>query len=54
MAGLVAALFRLIDLDAFADDAGLRAMYLALVYHVVPAVLAGLACWWLEVRHRDA
>ena len=54
VAGLVAALFRLMDLDAFADDAGLRAMYLALVYHVVPAVLAGLACWWLEVRHRDA
>ena len=54
VAGLVASLFRLMDLDAFADDAGLRAMYLALVYHVVPAVLAGLACWWLEVRHRDA
>ena len=42
-------LFRLIDLDAVADDTGLRAVYLAFVLHVVPTVLAGLACWWLEV-----
>src|SRR3954453_20104555 len=53
LVGMVAVLFRLLDLDAFPDDAGLRAAYLALVYHVVPAVVGGLACWWLDVRQGD-
>jgi hypothetical protein len=27
-----------------------QAMVLALLYQVIPAVLGGLACWWLEIR----
>jgi hypothetical protein len=50
--GAVAALLDLFDLGLFANDTGLRAMTLAFVFHVVPIVLACLACWWLEVRDR--
>jgi hypothetical protein len=49
LAALLALLFRALDIDAF-DDPSWRPVFLAFVYHVVPAVLAGLACWWLEVR----
>jgi len=50
--GAVAALLDLFDLGWFTHDAGLQAMTLAFVYHVVPVVLGCLACWWLEVRQR--
>jgi hypothetical protein len=49
VAAVVASLFRWLDIDAFADS-DLRFAFAALVYHVVPAVLAGLACWWIDVR----
>ena len=49
VAAVVASLFRWLDLDAFADS-NLRFAFAALVYHVVPAILAGLACWWIDVR----
>jgi hypothetical protein len=54
VAAAVAGLFRSLDLDAFPDDAGLRAGYLALVYHVVPALLAGLTCWRLDTQRPPA
>jgi hypothetical protein len=49
VAAVVASFFRWLDLDAFADS-NLRFAFAALVYHVVPAILAGLACWWIDVR----
>lgn len=49
LAPLVALSFRALDLHVF-DDTALRASLLALVLHVVPAVLAGLAGWALEWR----
>ena len=51
VAPVVALLFRALDLHVF-DDLALRAGLLALVLHVVPAVLAGLACWALEWREQ--
>ncbi len=48
----VAVLFRGLDLDPFPDDAELRQAFGAFVYHVVPSVLGGLACWWLDSRER--
>ena len=55
VAAVVAVLFRWLDLDPFAGgDPAIRQAFAALVYHVVPAVLAGLACWWLEVRGRTS
>ncbi len=50
VAAAVAWLFRWLDLDVFSDDSALRAVFLAFVLHVVPAILAGLACWLLEWR----
>jgi len=52
VAAVVASLFRWLDLDAFADS-DLRFAFAAMVYHVVPAVLAGLTCWWIDVREAD-
>jgi hypothetical protein len=52
VAAVVASLFRWLDLDAFSTS-NLRFAFAALVYHVVPAVLAGLACWWLDAREGD-
>lgn len=49
VAAVVASLFRWLDIAAFGDS-DLRFAFAALVYHVVPAVLAGLACWWYEAR----
>jgi hypothetical protein len=49
VAAVVASLFRWLDIAAFTDS-DLRFAFAALVYHVVPAVLAGLACWWIDVR----
>ena len=49
----VASCFRWLDLDAFGDS-DLRFAFAALVYHVVPAVLAGLACWWIDAREAGA
>ena len=49
VAAVVASFFRWLDLDAFADS-NLRFAFAALVYHVLPAILAGLACWWIDVR----
>lgn len=49
VAAAVASLFRWLDIDAFGDS-DLRFAFAALVYHVVPAVLAGLSCWWISVR----
>jgi hypothetical protein len=51
LAPVVALLFRAADLHVF-DDLALRASLLALVLHVVPAVLAGLVCWALEWREQ--
>jgi hypothetical protein len=48
----VAVLFRWLDLDTFRGDPPMRRAFAAFVYHVVPAVLAGLACWWLDSRRR--
>ena len=48
VAPLVSQLFRWLDLDTFRGDPDLRASFLAFVLHVVPAVAAGLVCWWLE------
>ena len=45
---LVALLVRWMDPNPFADDGAVWASFRALVLHVVPAVLAGLACWALE------
>lgn len=50
VAVVVAVGFRWLDLDAFGDDAAMRQAFAASVYHVVPAVLAGLACWAIDVR----
>ena len=52
VAPVVALLFRAMDLHVF-DDYALRAVLLAFVLHVVPAVLAGLACWALEWREHS-
>jgi hypothetical protein len=53
VAGVVAGLVYWFDLGPQLEgDGQLRAMTLAFVYHVVPALLGGLACWWLEVRQR--
>ncbi len=49
VAAVTASLFRWLDIDAFGDS-DLRFAFAALVYHVVPAVLAGLACWWIDLR----
>ncbi len=51
-AAAVAVLFRWLELDPFPEDPALRRAFAATVYHVVPAVLAGLACWWLDSRER--
>jgi hypothetical protein len=51
VAPVVALLFRAWDLHVF-DDVAFRASLLAFVLHVVPAVLAGLACWALEWREQ--
>jgi len=51
VAPVVALLFRAMDLEVF-DDYAVRAILLAFVLHVVPAVLAGLACWALEWREQ--
>lgn len=52
VAAAIAVLFRWLDLDTFQGDPPLRRAFAAFEYHVVPAVLAGLACWWLEVREK--
>jgi hypothetical protein len=49
VAAVVASLFRWLGLTAFAEG-DLRFAFAALLFHVVPAVLAGLACWWYDVR----
>jgi hypothetical protein len=48
-AAVLASLFRWLDFDAF-PDSNLRFVFAAMVYHVAPAVVAGLACWWIDVR----
>jgi len=53
VAAAIAVLFRWLDLDAFHGDPPMRRAFAAFVYHVVPAVLAGLACWWLEAREKS-
>jgi hypothetical protein len=52
LAAVVASMFRWLEIDAFANS-NLRFAFAALVYHVVPAVLAGLACWWIDVREAE-
>jgi len=47
-AAVLASAFRGLEIDAFEDN--LRPAFAALVYHVIPALAAGLACWWIEVR----
>ncbi len=54
VAGALATPLRYIDLDDTGITAATAAMIYAFVLHVVPAVLAGLACWWLEWRQRPA
>lgn len=53
VAALVAVLFRWLDLDPFQGEPPMRRAFAAFVYHVVPAALAGLACWWIDVREAD-
>ena len=49
----IAALLNWLDVGPFGlGDSDLRPPAIALIYHVVPAVLGGLACWWLEARQR--
>jgi hypothetical protein len=52
VAAALAASFRWLDLTAFGDS-DLRFAFAAMVYHVVPAVLAGLVCWWLDSREAE-
>jgi hypothetical protein len=52
LAPAVALLIRAADPNPFADDVAAWASFRALVLHVVPAVLAGLACWALEWREQ--
>lgn len=52
LAPLTALLIRWLDPDPFADDFAVWASSRALMLHVVPAVLAGLACWALEWREQ--
>ena len=54
VAGALATPLRYIDLEDTGITAATAAMIYAFVLHVVPAVLAGLACWWLEWRQRPA
>jgi hypothetical protein len=53
VAGALAIPLRYIDVDEVVSVAT-AAMIFALVLHVVPAVLAGLTCWWLEWRQSRA
>ena len=53
VAAVLGVMFRWLDLNPF-DSSGLRRPVLAFVYHVVPAVLAGLTCWWLDERDARA
>jgi hypothetical protein len=50
VAAAVAALFYWLEVNAFDDASELRPPAIAFTYHVVPALLGGLACWWLETR----
>jgi hypothetical protein len=50
LAPLTALLVRWLDPNPFADDFAVWASSRAFMLHVVPAVLAGLACWALEWR----
>ncbi len=52
--GAVAALFYWLEVSPFGlGDTALRPPAIALIYHVVPALLGGMTCWWLEARqHR--
>jgi hypothetical protein len=52
VAVITALVMRKLDLDAFADDESLHDAFLAFVLHVLPAVLGGLACWFLELLGR--
>jgi hypothetical protein len=52
VAAIIAVLFRWLDLETFRGDPQMARAFAAFVYHVVPAVLAGLACWWLDARER--
>jgi hypothetical protein len=53
VAGAVAVPLRYVDVDGAVSDAT-AAMIYAFLLHVVPAVLGGLTCWWLETRQRPA
>ncbi len=48
VAAAVALLFRTLHTAGPFADLALSAAGLALVFHVVPAVAAGLTCWWLD------
>jgi hypothetical protein len=53
VAGAAAVPLRSVDVDGVTTVAT-AAMIYAFVLHVVPAVLGGLTCWWLESRQRPA
>ncbi len=54
LAPALALLVRWVDPNPFLDHVAVWASFRALVLHVVPAVLAGLACWALEWwEHRE-
>jgi hypothetical protein len=53
VAAAVAVPLRFVDIDG-AVTVATAAMIYAFVLHVVPAVLGGLTCWWLEWRQTPA
>ena len=53
VAGALAVPLRYVDVDGVVSIA-IASMIYAFVLHVVPVVLGGLACWWLELRQRPA
>jgi len=54
VAAALALIFRLLHTTGPLADLALSPSALALVFHVVPAVAAGLTCWWLETRDGPA
>jgi hypothetical protein len=54
VAGAAVIPLRYVDADDMGVTAAIAAMIYAFVLHVVPAVLGGLTCWWLESRQRPA
>ena len=54
VAGVLAIPLRYVDADDLGVTVATAAMIYAFVLHIVPTVLAGLTCWWLEWRQAPA